>query len=205
VNDGLNWGMVALGLLVVITRRRTTAIALVALQALLLGVSALALTPGRSTEFLIASLALFARALPLCLLLAFSVSRTRESRPVRSPMRPLLRLGLVIAAVFVVLLLSPSFGLATRVAEQASLSMLVIGVATIIARRPTIFHLLGLIVAENGIALAAVAVPGGLPLLIELGVAFDLVVVITVATVFHQRIFGEFGTGDTAVLRDLHD
>lgn len=205
MNEGLSWGMVALGLLVVITRRRTTAIGLIAFQALLLGVYALTLVPGRPTEFLIASLALLARALPLCMLLAFSVRRTREARPVRAPMRPLLRLGLVIVAVFVVLLLSPSFGLATRVAEQASLSMLVIGVAIIIARRPTIFHLLGLIVAENGIALAAVAVPGGLPLLIELGVAFDLVVVITVAVAFHQRIFGEFGTGDTAVLRDLHE
>jgi len=205
VNEGLGWGMVALGLLVVITRRRTTAVGLVALQALLLGAYALTLAPGRSTEFLVASLVLLARALPLCVLLAFSVSRTREARPVRLPMRPLLRLGLVIVAMFVVLLLSPSFGLATRVAEQASLSMLVIGVAIIVARRPTIFHLLGLIVAENGIALAAVAVPGGLPLLIELGVAFDLVVVITVAVAFHQRIFGEFGTGDTAVLRDLHE
>ena len=59
--------------------------------------------------------------------------------------------------------------------------------------------------AENGIALAAVAVPGGLPLLIELGVAFDLVVLVTVAVVFHDRIFREFGTGDTAVLRELRD
>ena len=205
MNEGLGWGMVALGLLVVITRRRTTAVGLVALQALLLGAYALILAPGRSTEFLVASLVLFARALPLCALLTFSVSRTREARPLRAPMRPLLRLGLVIVAVFVVLLLSPAFGLTTRVAEHASLSMLVIGVAIIVARRPTIFHLLGLIVAENGIALAAVTVPGGLPLLIELGVAFDLVVVITVAVAFHQRIFGEFGTGDTAVLRDLHE
>ncbi len=91
-----------------------------------------------------------------------------------------------------------------RPSRRAS-GLLAIGVATIVARRPTIFHLLGLLVAENGIALAAVSVPGGLPLLIELGVAFDLIVVITVATAFHERIFGEFGTGDTAVLRDLRD
>ena len=107
--------------------------------------------------------------------------------------------------MFAVLFLAPSFGLTSRVAEQASLSLLVIGIAIIIARRPTVFNLLGLIVAENGIALAAVAVPGGLPLLIELGVAFDLIVLVTVATAFHQRIFGEFGTGDTGVLRDLHE
>jgi hydrogenase-4 component E len=205
VTAALSWGMVALGLFVVITRRRTTAIGFIALQALLLGVYALLLAPGRSTEFLIAGLILLARTLPLCVLLAFSVRRTREARPLRSAMRPLLRLGLVIAAVFVVLFLAPSFGLTSRVAEQASVSMLVIGIAIIIARRSTVFNLLGLIVAENGVALAAVAVPGGLPLLIELGVAFDLIVLVTVAVAFHQRIFGEFGTGDTGVLRDLHE
>lgn len=205
VTETLCWGMVALGLLVVSTRRRSAAIALVAIQTLVLVVYALALSSGRSTEFLIASLALLVRALPLCALLAYSVSRTREPRPLRSRTKPLMRLGLVIAAVFLVVLLAPPFGLASPAAEQASVGLLTIGIATIIARRQTIFHLLGLIVAENGIALAAVVVPGGLPLLIELGVAFDLVTVITVAVAFHNRIFGEFGTGDTAVLRGLRD
>jgi hydrogenase-4 component E len=205
MTEGLGWGMVALALFVVITRRRTTAIAFIALQALLLGVYALTLVPGRSAEYLAASLILLARTLPLLAFMVVSVRRTREAYPTRSAMRPLLRLGLVIAAVIVVLFLAPSFGLTSRVAEQASVSLLVIGVTIIVARRSTVFDLLGLIVAENGVALAAVAVPGGLPLLIELGVAFDLIVLVTVAIAFHQRIFGEFGTGDTAVLRDLHE
>ena len=205
MNDAMAWAMVALGLLVVSTRRRTIAIGLVALQTLLLGGYALSFTPGRSTEFLVASLALFARSLPLLLLLGFSVRRTREPRPLRARVKPLLRLGWVVVAMLVVVMLVPSFGLASRAAEQAGVGLLVVGVSTIVARRPTIFHLLGLIVAENGIALAAVAVPGGLPLLIELGVAFDLVVVIAVAVAFHERIFSEFGTGDTTVLRDLRD
>ncbi len=205
MSDALGWVMVALGLLVVTTRRRSAAIALVAVQALVLAGYAISLAPGRSTEFLVASLVLFARSVPLCVLLAFSVARTREPRPLRARMKPLVRLGLVVAAVLLLVMLVPSFGLESRAAEQASIALLTIGVATIIARRPTIFHLLGLIMAENGIALAAVAVPGGLPLLIELGVAFDLVVLVTVAVVFHDRIFREFGTGDTAVLRELRD
>jgi hydrogenase-4 component E len=205
MTEALSWGMVALGLLVVITRRRTTAIGLIALQALLLGAGALVLAPGRSTEFLVAGVILLLRSLPLCVLLAYSVRRTREPRPLRSPMRPLMRLGLVIVAVFVVVFLMPSFGLTSRVAEDASLSLVVVGVSLIIARGSTVFNLLGLIVAENGVALAAISVPGGLPLLIELGVAFDLIVLVTVAAAFHQRIFGEFGTGDTGALRNLHE
>ena len=192
--------MVALGLLVVITRRRTTPSRFVALQALLLGVYALTLAPERSTEFLIASLILLVRALPLCALLAFSVQTHPGGAPAAlARCRPLLRLGLVIAAVFVVLVPGPVVrshhaGRPSRPAWACWSS----ASPSIVARRPTIFHLLGLIVAENGVALAAVAVPGGLPLLIELGVAFDLIVLVTVAMAFHQRIFGEFGTGDTA-------
>ena len=41
--------------------------------------------------------------------------------------------------------------------------------------------------------------------LIELGVAFDLPLVALVAAVFHERIFAEFGAGDTRSLRSLRD
>ena len=42
-------------------------------------------------------------------------------------------------------------------------------------------------------------------LAIELGVAFDLLLIAVVAGVFHERIFAEFGAGDTAALRSLRD
>ena len=205
MNDGFAWAMVALGLLVVFVRRRSYAIALVALQAFVLAAGAISIAPQRSVEFLVASLLLLARALVPCALFAFSVLKTRESAPVRSRISPLTRTILVLVLVLVVAMLVPSLGLTTRAAEQASVGLLVIGAATIVSRRPTIFHLLGLLMAENGIALAAVSVRGGLPLVIELGVAFDLVVVLTVATAFHARIFSEFGTGDTRHLRTLRD
>jgi hydrogenase-4 component E len=205
MNDGFVWAMVALGLLVVFVRRRTHAIVLVALQAGVLAAGAISISGGRSAEFLIASLILLLRAIAPCALFAFSVFRTRESEPVRSRIGPLTRLSLVVALLLVVAALTPSLGLATRAAEQASVGLLVIGAATVVSRRPTIFHLLGLLMAENGVALAALSVRGGLPLVVELGVAVDLVIVLTVATVFHRRIFTEFGTGDTRHLRTLRD
>ncbi len=199
------WGLVALGLLVAGTRRRSVAIGLVAAQALALGFAALSVSPGRSTAFLVASFALLVRALPLCVLLALSVRRTREPRPLRSRATPLARVSAVLALVLVVAALAPPLGLESRAAEQASIGLVAMGIAIVVVRRSTVFHLLGLLVAENGIALAAMSVAGGLPLLIEVGVAFDLVVVVSVATVFHERIFGEFGSGDTALLRSLRD
>lgn len=205
MNSGFVWAMVALGLLVVFVRRRTHAIILVALQAVVLAAGGISISGGRSAEFLIASLILLLRAAAPCALFAFSVFRTRESEPVRSRMSPLARLTLVVAVLLVVAAFTPSFGLASRASEQASIGLIVIGAATVVSRRPTIFHLLGLLIAENGVALAALSVPRGLPLVVELGVALDLMMVLTVATVFHSRIFAEFGTGDTKHLRTLRD
>lgn len=205
MNEGLQWALVAMGLLVVLARRRTVAILLVALQAVLLGAGALALAPYRPLSYLIAALVLLARGVPLFYLMAMSVRRTREPRPLGLQARPLLNAGVAVALCLVTLALLPPLGLETVTAENASVSLVVIGIITIVTRRETIFHALGLLMTENGVALGAVGVPGGLPLVVELGVAIDLTVVIAVAVVLHERIFEEFGTGDSRVLRTLRD
>jgi hydrogenase-4 component E len=205
MNEGLQWVLVAMGLLVVLVRRRSVAILLVALQAVLLGVGALALAPHRPPAFLIAALILLARGAPLFYLLAMSVRRTREPRPLGLRARPLLNAGAAVAICLGTLALIPPLGLETTTAEHASVSLVVIGIITIVTRRETIFQALGLLIVENGVALAAVGVPGGLPLVVELGIAIDLTVVIAVAVILHERIFEEFGTGDSHVLRSLRD
>lgn len=205
MNDGLQWVLVATGLLVVVVRRRSVAILLVTLQALLLGVGALTLAPQRPLGFLIAALVLLARGLPLLYLLAISVRRTREPRPLGLQAKPLLNVGVAVAVTLATIALVPPLGLETPTAEHASVALVVVGIMTIVTRRGTIFHALGLLMTENGVALAAVGVPGGLPLVVELGVAIDLTVVIAVAVVLHERIFVEFGTGDSRVLRSLRD
>ena len=53
--------------------------------------------------------------------------------------------------------------------------------------------------------LGAIELPGGASLAIEIGVALDLTLIALVAVVFHERIFAEFGSGDTAVLESLRD
>jgi hydrogenase-4 membrane subunit HyfE len=85
------------------------------------------------------------------------------------------------------------------------LALVAVGVATVALRRATIFQVLGIVLVENALALAALELPGCASLAIELGVAFDLMLVALVAVVFHERIFAEFGAGDTAALRSLRD
>jgi hydrogenase-4 membrane subunit HyfE len=79
------------------------------------------------------------------------------------------------------------------------------GLAAVVLRRATILQLVGLLVAENGLALASISVPGGVPAVIELGALFDAVIVVSVALAFHDRIFHLLRTGDSSLLRELHD
>jgi hydrogenase-4 membrane subunit HyfE len=99
----------------------------------------------------------------------------------------------------------PPFGLDSAQAERAVLSIVAIGLVTVATRNATLFQVLGIVVVENGLALAALALPGTSSVVIEIGVTIDLVLVALVAGVFHDRIFAEFGTGDAARLRTLRD
>ena len=203
MNGGVVWLLVALGLGVVVVRRRSVAVALVTTQALVLAVTTIdAPTAGKITS----AAALAVRAVALALLFFLVVSRTREPRPVRAGIAPLARAGVAIALALALAWLVPTIGLDSRNAERGVLALVAFGAVTVATRRATLFHVLGIVLAENGLALAALQLPGrGSSIAIELGVAFDLTLVALVAAVFHERIFAEFGAGDSAALRSLRD
>jgi hydrogenase-4 component E len=131
--------------------------------------------------------------------------RTREPRLVVAAAGPLMRLALAGAVALAAATLVPRLGLSSAHTERTAVALLLVGIAIVVARRPALFQLLGLIVAENGLSLLAISVPGGLSYVIELGALFDLVLVVTVAAAFTRRIHAELGTGDTELLRGLRD
>jgi len=197
------WMLVALGLGVVVVRRRSMAVGLVSVQALVL--AAAAAVDATTGDEIAAAAALAVRAAGLATLVLLVVSRTREPRPVRAGVAPLARAGLAIALALALIWLIPSIGLESRDAERAVLALVAFGLVTVATRRATLLQVVGIVLVENGLALAALKLPGASSLVIEVGVAFDLTLVALVAAVFHERIFAEFGAGDTAALRALRD
>jgi hydrogenase-4 component E len=197
--------LVALALGVMVVRRRSLATVLVAAQSLLLGIGAIGLAGGHGGEFAIAGAVLFVRAVALPALFGFTLRRTPEPRLVAaaSPAAVRLLIGAVIALAAAAL--APPLGLGDRAAEQGAIALVVLGIAIVVTRRPTLFQALGLLVAENGVYLLALSVDGGLPAVIELGVLFDLLVVLTVVASFSYRIHRELGSGDTELLKGLRD
>lgn len=197
--------LVALAFGVMLVRRRSLATLLVAAQALLLGVAALSLAGDRPTEFLVAAAILAVRAVALPALLVFTRRRTPEPYLVVPATTITVRLVVAAAVALVAVAAIPPLGLGDQPAEHGAVVLLSLGIAIVVMRRPAILQLLGILVAENGIYLLAISVPDGLPLIIELGVLFDLVLVVTVAAAFTQKIHGEVGSGDTDLLRELRD
>jgi hydrogenase-4 component E len=203
MNSGVVWFVVALGLGVPTLRRRTVAVALVTVQALVL--AATAAVRAHDAAELVASGALLVRAVLLGALLIVVVRRTREASPVGSSSGPLLRGGAAIGLALALAVLVPSLGLGDRDAERAVLALVAFGLVTVATRRATVFHIVALVQVDNALAVAALAAAGGLPALIELGVAGDLIVVVLVAALLHARIYAEFGSGDSTHLRGLRD
>jgi hydrogenase-4 component E len=197
--------ILALGFGVIVVRRRSIAIVLLGAQSLALSIGALELSSGRSDSFLVASFVLLSKAVVLPVLLYALMRRTREARLVVAAAGPLVRLAGAGALALFAVVVVPPLGLGNTHTEHTAVALVLIGIAIVVARRPAFFQLLGLIVAENGLSLLAVSVPGGLSYVIELGALFDLALVVTVAAAFAQRIHSELGTGDTELLRALRD
>jgi hydrogenase-4 component E len=203
MSSAVAWIVVALGLGVPTLRRRSVAIALVTGQALLLAATAAVQADG--LDELVAAAALLCRALLLCGLLLVVVRRTREAQPVRADAGPLVRGVAAVGLALLLALLVPSLGLGDRNAERALLALVAFALVTVATRKATVFHIAALVQVDNALAVAALAATGGLPGLIELGVAADLIVVVLVAALLHARIYAEFGSGDSAHLRALRD
>jgi hydrogenase-4 component E len=196
--------LVALGFGAIVVRRRSAGVLLVAAQSLLLGALALGEAADASGLWVPAAI-LLVRGVALPALLGFAIARTREPRRIASERFALPRLTVAVAVTLAAVALVPAFGLEEPGAEHAAVALVTLGVLIAATRHPLILQAAGFLVAENGVFLAGLSVHGGMPAIIELGLLVDLVLAIGVAAAFGARIHGEYGTGDTSILRSLRD
>ncbi len=199
------WLLAGLALATATVRRRSLAILLVAAQSLVLGAVALSEGWGDSVGLAVAGIVLAVKALALPLLLVDTVRRTREEAPPPSDRTALGRLAAAAALAGVAVALTPPLGLTPAVVGDATVALVALGAGIAALRGGAVFQALGFMVAENGVYLAALSVPGGLSLLVELGIAVDLALVVAVAAAFSSKLHEHHGTADTTGLRVLRD
>ena len=90
-----------------------------------------------------------------------------------------------------------------RDALSGALAGFLIGLLIMITRRQAVLQIVGLIMMENGIYLLGLSMTRGLPLIIEFGVFFDVMVAVIVLGILTFRLKLSFMTTDTTVLQKL--
>jgi hydrogenase-4 component E len=90
-------------------------------------------------------------------------------------------------------------------AVPVGVAMTLLGFLVISTRRHAISQLIGFLMLDNGIATVAFLTAGGVPLVVELGVSLDVLLVVLILQVLTGRIRAEFGDADLDDLRELHD
>lgn len=78
--------------------------------------------------------------------------------------------------------------LVTRNTIAISLAIVLLGMLLLISRRQAVSQVVGFMAIENGLFFAAVAATYGMPMVVELGVAFDVLVAMVLFGVFFFQI-----------------
>lgn len=84
-----------------------------------------------------------------------------------------------------------------------AIALVLLGFFLMINRRKALSQVLALLTAENGLFLAAISLTYGMPLVVELGVFFDVMVAVMVLGILVRRIRETFDSMDVSKLRRL--
>lgn len=202
-------GMLVLQLLMVVQRMLLTTIRLFALQSLLLAAIAtiIAFSHNAGHVYWVAGLTLVGKVFYLPWLLNRLVRRIQihqEIEPLLNSTSSMLLcggltvLGYIVARPFtsLVQLGSNTLGIA--------ITLLLTGFFLMFNRRKAITQVLALLSIENGVMLAAVALTTyGMPLVVELGIFFDVMVAVMVLGILVYRIRETFASMDVSKLSQL--
>ena len=90
-------------------------------------------------------------------------------------------------------------------AVPVGVALVLYGFLLLVSRRHAISQVVGFLVLDNGIAIVAFLTAGGVPLVVELGVSLDVLLVVLILHILTSRIRTEFGAADLDDLTELRD
>lgn len=138
--------------------------------------------------------------------LAIQLNIRYDAEPIRHPSLVLLGgAALVIFGYYVSLPIVHLSGLATRNTIAVSMAVVLIGMLLMIVHKTAVAQVIGFMSIENGLFFAAVVSTYGMPLIVELGVAFDVLVAAILFGVFFFHLRESFDSFDVSRLNRLSE
>ncbi len=209
---GLFAGVLLLSSVLIVWRRALPAqIRLLALQgaalATLVTVLGVHETSGELIGVSALVLVLKAFVLPGVLLRAVaSEGLPREETPLINTTTALIVLSLLTMLAFLVSRPLVALGTGPAIAAvPVGVALVLFGFLVLATRRHAVSQLIGFLVLDNGVATVAFLTAGGVPLVVELGVSLDVLLVVLILQVLTGRIRTEYGEADLADLNELRD
>jgi Hydrogenase 4 membrane component (E) len=142
--------------------------------------------------YLSAVLTLLLKALLIPWMLVRLVARLEIAHEVETVLRPALVLlvaaGLVAFSYYVALPIEKLSLFSTRNTIAISMALVLLGMLLMVTRRQAVSQVVGFMSIENGLFFAAVVSTHGMPLVVELGIAFDVLVAAVLFGVFFFHI-----------------
>jgi hydrogenase-4 component E len=202
-------GMLVSAYLMVGQKALFTTIRLYGLQSLLLAIVAttMAISESRPELFVTAALTVVLKTVLIPWFLMRTVDRIgihREIEPfLNVPVSLLICLGLTVVGYRVSTGFEEGAQQVTHHLIGVALSLLLIGLFLMVTRKKAITQILALLTVENAVFLVAVGVTTGMPLIVEFGIAFDVMLAVLVLAILVQRIVGRFESMDVSRLSNL--
>jgi hydrogenase-4 component E len=200
----LDTGVLVLSFALLYQRRLFGVIKIYALQALLLAAAAAWQAHAQDAPhlYITAGIALVFKAMviPIALhriIVYLNIHRALETALGIGPTM-VVGVALVALSILLVLPVTAASGALTRESLAAALSVVLLGLLMMITRRNAVSQVVGFMSLENGLILAAVGVKG-MPLVVELSIAFSVMVAFIIFGIFFFHIRERFDT------LDVHD
>jgi len=198
-------GLVLVSVMLLYQDRMTGLISTFALHALVVSLSVAwqALIQQAPHLYITAAIALVIKAVVIPVALRRMVVRLgihRTIEPVVSiGLTMLAAIGLIALSIMVMLPITAQAGTLAREDLSFALSVILLGLLMMISRRNAVSQVIGFMSIENGLILAATGAKG-MPLVVEISVAFSILVALIVIGIFLFRIRERFDSVDIGAL-----
>ncbi len=209
ITAGFSTLMLASALMLITRMRFSSFVSMFRLLSLFLSLFALATgyMEGEAHLIAVGILVLIVKVILIPEFLTRIAHRTNINQRLQSYVRPtaLFFAGLALIGLSFLAALRYIPGTENQLGLGTSLALVMLGILLLLSRTDMFGQAVGFLVMENGIFLLGLAMTGGMPFLVEIGILFDLCVFITLIILLVLRAQAEHSSIGTEYLRELVD